>query len=168
MGSESSTEVVLNCLPGVQLDKDTPTEFIIALPPVEFTKGFIVTITDTESNSHIIETSKVNTVLRSSLLKMPVVAVDGEENTPLTSYWAGKKFVINGDSVVYGSGLSSVYDGFSYLVAEHFGSNDFYYNWAPFGDFDEVNPEDCAVYMSVPTGKNAPPERFYNEVYKGL
>lgn len=37
------------------------------------------------------------------------------------SYWSGKKFIINGDSIVYGSGLGSVYDGFSYLVAEHLG-----------------------------------------------
>ena len=122
MGPESSAEVVLNCAPEVKLNQDTPTEFIIALPPVEFTKGFTVTVTDTENRTHTIETNKSNTVLRSRLLKMPVVAVENEEgNTPQTSYWAGKKFIINGDSVVYGSGLSSVYDGFSYLVAEHFG-----------------------------------------------
>ncbi len=82
MGPESATEVVLNCAPGVKLDQETPTEFIIALPPVEFTKGFTVTVTDTRNRIHTIETGKSNTVLRSSLLKMPVVTIEGEDDNP--------------------------------------------------------------------------------------
>ena len=65
-----------------------------------------------------------NTIGRKTLKIMPTVTLDSEvegDDTPQASYWAGKKFIINGDSVVYGSGLSSVYDGFSYLIAEHFG-----------------------------------------------
>ena len=57
-----------------------------------------------------------NTIGRKTLKIMPTVTLDSEvegDDTPQASYWAGKKFVINGDSVVYGSGLSSVYDGFS-------------------------------------------------------
>lgn len=38
-----------------------------------------------------------------------------------TGYWKGKKFVMNGDSIAYGSGLSSNYDAFPHLVAAHFG-----------------------------------------------
>ena len=82
MGSESSTEAVLNCTPGVKLNQDTPTVFIIALPPVEFTKGFTVTITDTQNRTHKIETGKSNTVLRSSLLKMPAVTIEDDGEAP--------------------------------------------------------------------------------------
>lgn len=64
---------------GVQLNEDNATEFIITLPPVLFSKGFTVTITDSESKTHIIETDKANTILRSSLLNMPAVKVGASE-----------------------------------------------------------------------------------------
>ena len=71
MASGASTSVTLNCGSGVQLNESTATEFIIALPPVLFSKGFTVTVTDTESNIYTVETDKANTVLRSSILTMP-------------------------------------------------------------------------------------------------
>ena len=46
------------------------------LPPTIFTKGFTVTVTDTDGGTQIIETSKENEVVRSSLLKMPEVVVE--------------------------------------------------------------------------------------------
>ena len=66
-----SKSVTLNCGEGVQLNESTATEFIIALPPVLFSNGFMVTVTDFESQTYTIETDKANTVLRSSLLVMP-------------------------------------------------------------------------------------------------
>lgn len=71
MASGALTSVTLNCGAGVQLNESTATEFIISLPPVLFSKGFTVTVTDTESNTYIVGTDKANTVLRSALLVMP-------------------------------------------------------------------------------------------------
>ena len=71
MASGASKSVILNCGSGVQLNESTATEFIIALPPVLFSKGFTVTVTDTESKIYTVETDKANTVLRSSILTMP-------------------------------------------------------------------------------------------------
>lgn len=73
MASGASTSVTLNCGSGIQLNESKATEFIIALPPVLFSKGFNVTVTDSDSKTYIVETDKANTVLRSSLLVMPAV-----------------------------------------------------------------------------------------------
>ena len=72
---EASESVTLNCGSGVQLNESSTTDFIIALPPVLFSNGFTVTVTDSESQTYIIETDKANTVLRSSLLVMPAVTL---------------------------------------------------------------------------------------------
>ena len=82
MASNASKSVTLNCGSGVQLSESAATEFIIALPPVLFSSGFTVTVTDADSKAYTIETDKTNTVLRSSLLTMPPVklgASAGEE-----------------------------------------------------------------------------------------
>ena len=86
----ASKSVTLNCGEGVQLNESTATEFIIALPQVLFSNGFMVTVTDSESQTYTIETDKVNTVLRSSLLLMPAVTLtasgggDSEEDDDAT------------------------------------------------------------------------------------
>ena len=82
MASNASKSVTLNCGSGVQLSESAVTEFIIALPPMLFSSGFTVTVTDADSKAYTIETDKTNTVLRSSLLTMPPVklgASAGEE-----------------------------------------------------------------------------------------
>ena len=76
MAADASNSVILNCGDGVQLNETTATEFIISLPPTTFTKGFAITVTDTDGGTQTIETSKENEVLRSSLLKMPEVVVE--------------------------------------------------------------------------------------------
>lgn len=76
MASGASTLVTLNCGSGVQLNESTATEFIIALPPVLFSNGFTVTVTDDSGNPYTVETDKANTVLRSSLLVMPDFKLD--------------------------------------------------------------------------------------------
>lgn len=70
--------VTLDCGAGVQLNESTATDFIIALPPVLFTLGFTVTVTDSESQTYEITTSAPNTILRSSILVMPVVTLGQE------------------------------------------------------------------------------------------
>ena len=76
MASGASTSLALNCGSGVQLNESKATEFIIALPPVLFSRGFIVTVIDDAGNEQTIETDKENSVLRSSLLVMPEVTLD--------------------------------------------------------------------------------------------
>lgn len=76
MASGASTSVTLDCGSGIQLNQSTATEFIIALPPVLFSKGFTVTVTDDSGNPYTVETDKANTVLRSSLLVMPAFKLD--------------------------------------------------------------------------------------------
>ena len=78
----ASKSVTLDCGAGVQLSESTVTEFIIALPPVDFTEGFAVTVTDSHGNNQIVETDEENSVLRSSLLIMPPVKLgdSGEQS----------------------------------------------------------------------------------------
>ena len=88
MASTASTSVTVNCGTGIQLNESTATEFIISLPPVAFTKGFTVTVTDDADKTYTVETDKANTVLRSSILNMPAVSLaeseggSPEENVP--------------------------------------------------------------------------------------
>ena len=71
MSSNATASVTLNCGEGVQLNESKATEFIISLPPVLFSNGFTVTITDTDAQIYIVGTDKANTILRSSILVMP-------------------------------------------------------------------------------------------------
>lgn len=75
MNQEANTSVTLVCNSGVQLSNIKTTDFIIVLPPVDFTNGFTVKITDNCGQTSIIETNKFNRVLRSSLLVMPEVTL---------------------------------------------------------------------------------------------
>ena len=80
MASGASTSVSLSCGEGVQLSESQATEFIIALPPVAFSGGFKVTVTDSDGKTYTVETDKANTVLRSSLLTMPDVTIKSSES----------------------------------------------------------------------------------------
>lgn len=80
MASDAVTSVTLNCGSGVQLNESSATEFIIALPPMLFSKGFIVTVMDSEYKAKTIETDKANTVVRSYLLTMPAISFSDSGN----------------------------------------------------------------------------------------
>lgn len=83
MDSDAFTSVTLNCDSEVQLSESTATDFIITLPPVLFSQGFTVIVTDNSGQTYTIETTKANTVLRSSLLIMPPVKlVDSGSEEP--------------------------------------------------------------------------------------
>lgn len=73
MAADALKSVTLNCGNGVQLNESKATEFIVSLPPVLFSKGFTVTVNDSDGHTYAIETDKVNTILRSSLLLMPII-----------------------------------------------------------------------------------------------
>lgn len=75
MSSTASKEVTLKCTSSVQLSQSSATEFILTLPPVTFSKGFTVTVTDTDKRTYTVTTSKSNSVTRSNLLVMPEVTL---------------------------------------------------------------------------------------------
>ena len=76
---EASKSVTLDCGDGVQLNNASATDFIIALPPVLFSKGFTVTVTDVEEKEYTTSATIANTVLRSSILVMPEVLIGSDE-----------------------------------------------------------------------------------------
>ena len=81
MTEAASTTVAMTCDDGWGefqtvtrgLVLNNPNTFIITLPPVEFTKGFKITVTDSQGKTYTINTNKANTVQRSSLLVMPAI-----------------------------------------------------------------------------------------------
>lgn len=78
MSEESYTSVALDCGDGVRLSDDSETSFLVSLPPVRFSKGFKVTVTDSEDVEIVLETAvSTNEILRSSVLSMPCVDIDG-------------------------------------------------------------------------------------------
>ena len=82
--------VTLDCGDGVQLNAETATAFVIALPPMTMEGGFSVLVTDTNGGTMEIKTTKTQTINRSSLLKMPAVTYEESDiepdylNEPLT------------------------------------------------------------------------------------
>lgn len=78
MAETAGTSVTLDCGDGVQLNESTATDFFIALPPVLFSQGFTVTVTDDASRTYTFGADVANTVLRSSILTMPAVVLDDE------------------------------------------------------------------------------------------
>ena len=73
--------VTLDCGTGVQLNAETATSFVIALPPMTMTSGFTVVVTDTDGKEMEIKTTKSQTITRSNLLKMPAVNYEGKYNS---------------------------------------------------------------------------------------
>ena len=84
MDDDASATATLNCGEGVQLNESMSTEFIISLPPVVFTKGFLVNVVF-DNNIQAIKTDKENEVLRSSLLVMPEVTIETPANPEETT-----------------------------------------------------------------------------------
>lgn len=86
--SEDATEyVVLDCGDGVQLNESTSTEFIITLPPVLFSRGFMVTVTDDLGQTYTFGTDKKNEVVRSSILVMPEVTLENSAQEDPDGLW---------------------------------------------------------------------------------
>jgi len=78
MDSNASGYVTLKCGDGVQLNQTTATEFIIALPPVRFEKGFLLKIVDTDNKVHELEANALNIIQRSYILNMPEVTLTND------------------------------------------------------------------------------------------
>lgn len=82
--NDVSRSVVLDCGNGIQLNETTSKNFIIVLPPVVFSKGFVVTLTTAKGIVRTIQTDKANVVLRSTVLVMP--DTDGTPVLPEDDY----------------------------------------------------------------------------------
>ena len=82
MESTATKSVMLDCGDGVQLNEDTPSTFIIAVPPTEFPSGMKITITDADGHSKTLTNSSSNTLKRSSLLTFPVITYNQQSATP--------------------------------------------------------------------------------------
>lgn len=85
MASGASNSVTLNCGSGVQLSESKTTEFILSLPPVLFSKGFAVTVTDIDGKTYTVESDKGNTVRRSSILVMPAFKLGSSQIAPVAT-----------------------------------------------------------------------------------
>ena len=99
MSSGASTSVLLDCGDGVQLNKTTATELIISIPPVIFSKGFTVTITDTAGSVYTIDTDKRNEVKRSSLLIMPQLTLDASHREPMEGDYIDEYGINHGQGI---------------------------------------------------------------------
>lgn len=95
MSDDASTSVTLNCGDGVLLNETTATEFIIALPPTSFVEGFDITVTDVYGETKFIETSKSNTVFRSSLLTMPEIVVNMLPSVSLSETGTANCYIVS-------------------------------------------------------------------------
>lgn len=87
MEDDALTSVILDCGEGVALNEDTATEFIITLPPVEFGKGFTVSVTTSDGQTTTFETDAANVILRSSLLVMPALTLENTPQEPEDAYY---------------------------------------------------------------------------------
>ena len=72
---DDDKSVTLECPSIVQLSETEATDFLIAVPPVTFSNGFKVTITDIYGNTQTLESTVENVVPRSTVLAMPEVSV---------------------------------------------------------------------------------------------
>lgn len=80
MLDNSSKSILLDCGDGIQLDPSIPVDFIMSVPPTIFKEGFTVTVTDTDGKEMPVRATVTNEVIRSSLLTMPVISIQNEQN----------------------------------------------------------------------------------------
>ena len=100
MESDAYASVTLDCGDGVQLSKDEATDFIISLPPVKFTKGFTVTITDASGVVYTVDSNKsTNEIIRSSILKMPEMTLGVSHREPMEGDYIDEYGVNHGQGV---------------------------------------------------------------------
>lgn len=75
LSDDTKTSVTLDCGSGVRLNSETPTLFIIALPPMIMTGGFTIDIYNTANGTQQIKSTRSQTITRSALLAMPAITV---------------------------------------------------------------------------------------------
>ena len=85
--ADGGRTVTLDCgVSGVELQKDIPETFYICLPPVVFENGFTITVTDIHGKTAEYSTDRENSILRSSILKMPEKEFEEDILPPVVEY----------------------------------------------------------------------------------
>ena len=119
MGKNAARSVTLDCGAGVQLNETTATDFLIAIPPTAFEKGFTVVVTTVDGGIANLETAKSNTVQRSYVHVMPEITVEPQYD-PAREHYRGKRLWVFGDSITAGVGTTSPYY-FSQILCDNLG-----------------------------------------------
>jgi uncharacterized protein (TIGR02145 family) len=138
-----------------------PTSFFIALPPVPFTNGFTVIVTDTWGGTKEYSTSKKNSILRSTILRMPAKEYIGvrplQDGDYIDEYGISHGPGIEIDDVVW----APVNCGYKMQTSESKGyPYGRYYQWGrKYGqgnslNFDESVPEVRNVSVSLKEGQS--------------
>ena len=70
-----STSITLTAASPVALDPDTPTTFWLALPPLTFTGGFTLTVTDASGNTFVKSVTRSLTLSRNYVYRMAALEV---------------------------------------------------------------------------------------------
>lgn len=143
MSADATMSITLNCENGVQLSEEAPTEFIISIPPTVFSKGFTVTVTDSDNLTYVIETDMQNSVLRSGLLVMPPIDLNEFKSDETPDAEEKDGYNVYGLVSCDGAGVPGVVisDGVEVTVTD---DNGVYYLKS-----EEYNR---IVFMSVPSG----------------
>lgn len=161
VAADGSKAVTLDCGNGVELDAVMPTSFFIALPPVPFTNGFTVIVTDTWGGTKEYSTSKKNSILRSTILRMPAKEYIGvrplQDGDYIDEYGISHGPGIEIDDVVW----APVNCGYKMQTSESKGyPYGRYYQWGrKYGqgnslNFDESVPEVRNVSVSLKEGQS--------------
>lgn len=119
MTKTAVTTVTLDCGAGVQLNETTATDFLIAIPPTAFEKGFTVVVTTVDGGIAKLETAKSNAVQRSYVHVMPEITVEPQYD-PAREHYRGKRLWVFGDSITAGVGTTSPYY-FSQILCDNLG-----------------------------------------------
>ena len=161
VAADGSKAVTLDCGNGVELDAVMPTSFFIALPPVPFTNGFTVIVTDTWGGTKEYSTSKKNSILRSTILRMPAKEYIGvrplQDGDYIDEYGISHGPGIEIDDVVW----APVNCGYKMQTSESKGyPYGRYYQWGrKYGqgnslNFDESVPEVRNISVSLKEGQS--------------
>ena len=121
MLSTATKTVTLDCGEGVQLSEDTPTVFMISLPPTAFANGFTATLTAADGSTGQLSTTKANPVNRSKIKSMPAcrvafTAAEPEPEPEPEDYDENRYIVYNGT----GRDNNTVISGDSYWDIQPF------------------------------------------------
>ena len=119
MAKTAATTVTLDCGAGVQLNETTATDFLIAIPPTAFEKGFTVVVTTADGGIAKLETAQSNAVQRSYVHVMPEITVEPQYD-PAREHYRGKRLWVFGDSITAGVGTTSPYY-FSQILCDNLG-----------------------------------------------
>ena len=117
MASTAGTSITLTCENPVELGatKEEATQFWMVVPPTAFTKGFTLTVIDTDGDVFIKETTKSLSVVRNGVLRISPIEViinattidlsaNGTSNSYIVSHAGSYKF----NCLVQGNSTSSV------------------------------------------------------------